>query len=105
MICSRPEIIDEPLTDMPLNDDRVYQQLDGNKDLALDSMEWAAFLQMLIPYLEPHGMLALPVTGSGELSASDIIWKVSDNTPETPSPLVVGDNVFFIKNGGDYYSN
>jgi len=100
LIYSRPEITDEPLTDMPLNDDRVYQQLDGNKDLALDSMEWAAFLQMLIPYLEPHGMLALPVTGSGELSASDIIWKVSDNTPETPSPLVAGDNVFFIKNGG-----
>lgn len=100
MIYSRPEGAGEPMSDMPLDDDRVYQQLDGNKDLALDSLEWAAFLKMLTPYLEPHGMLALPVTGSGELSASDILWKVTDNTPETPSPLVVGDNVFFVKNGG-----
>ena len=100
MIYSRPESSGEPQTDMPLSDDRVYQQLDGNKDLALDSLEWAAFLQMLKPYLEPHGMLALPVTGSGELSASDVLWKVSDNTPETPSPLVIGDNIFFIKSGG-----
>ena len=100
MIYSRPESAEEPMTDMPLNDNMVYQEIDKNKDLALDSLEWAAFMQMLKPYLEPHGMLALPVTGSGELSASDILWKVTDNTPETPSPLVVGDNVFFIKNGG-----
>ncbi|MCF8380298.1 MAG: PQQ-binding-like beta-propeller repeat protein [Bacteroidales bacterium] len=100
MIYSRPESSGEPLSDMPLDDDRVYQAVDGNKDLAIDSLEWAAFLQMLIPYFEPHGMMALPVTGSGELSASDVLWKVSDNTPETPSPLVVGNSVFFIKNGG-----
>ncbi len=100
MIYSRPESSGEPMTDMSMNDDRFYRAFDRNKDLALDSLEWAAFLQMLQPYLEPHGMLALPVTGSGELSASDILWKVTDNTPETPSPLVVGGNVFFIKNGG-----
>jgi len=100
MIYTRPEITDVPMTEMPLNDEQVYRQLDGNEDLAIDSIEWAAFLQMLLPYLGSHGMMALPVTGSGELSASDIIWKVIDNTPETPSPLVVGDNVFFITNGG-----
>ena len=45
-------------------------------------------------------MLAIPVTGSGELSDSVVLWKITKDTPEVPSPLVVGDNVFFIKNGG-----
>lgn len=101
MFYHRPESTSEPETARALNDDRTYQNwLDGNKDLSVDSLEWAAFLEKLTPYLGSRGMLALPVTGSGELSSFDVMWNVTKDSPETPSPLVVGDNIFFIKNGG-----
>ncbi len=31
---------------------------------------------------------------------TDIKWKVNEDTPETPSPLIVNENVLFIKSGG-----
>jgi outer membrane protein assembly factor BamB len=99
MVYERPEGPEELSMNMTLNDDRFFNFWDKNKDRAIDSAEWAPSIEFVKQYYN-HGMLALPVTGKGELSASDLMWKVSDNTPETPSPLVVGDNVFFIKNGG-----
>jgi outer membrane protein assembly factor BamB len=45
-------------------------------------------------------MLALPLAGSGERSVTDIKWKINEDSPETPSPLVVNENILFIKNGG-----
>ena len=57
-------------------------------------------LIFVAPYIEDHGMLALPIEGSGERTFTEIKWKVNEDTPETPSPLVVNDHVVFIKDGG-----
>ena len=45
-------------------------------------------------------MFALPVYGNGKRSREEMIWIVNEDTPEVPSPLIVGEEVFFIKNGG-----
>jgi outer membrane protein assembly factor BamB len=45
-------------------------------------------------------MIALPLDGSGKRPVTDIKWKINEDTPETPSPLIVHENVLFIKNGG-----
>lgn len=96
----RPESPDEPRTSRRLNDDFVFSVVDENRDNAFDQAEWDRMLDIMAPYMGDHGMLAISLKGAGERPASDVIWKVQEDTPETPSPLLVDENVFFIKNGG-----
>lgn len=77
-----------------------YDYWDRNKDGAFDAGEWNAFLKFAEPYMENHGMMAIPVSGSNERQYAEVLWKIIEDTPETPSPLVVGVYVFFIKSGG-----
>ncbi|MDX1314291.1 MAG: PQQ-binding-like beta-propeller repeat protein, partial [Eudoraea sp.] len=100
IVYQRPEAPDLPLTSRRLNEDMIVNLFDNDKDNAYSREEWDAMEEFRAPYMEPHGMLAMPVNGSGELTESALNWKVTDNTPEVPSGLVVKDNVFFIKNGG-----
>lgn len=96
----RPEIYDQPFSGRRMNEDYIFRYFDENKDKAFDEAEWDQMLDFVESFMKPHGMLAMRAEGSGERFPSDILWKVSPDTPETPSPLVVGDRVFFIKNGG-----
>ncbi len=97
---TRPEILDAPYSSMYFKDDFFFSNFDSNKDQAIEDSEWNNMLDFVAPYLEDHGMLALTLKGSGEKSFTDVQWKVNEDTPETPSPLVVNDHVFFIKDGG-----
>jgi outer membrane protein assembly factor BamB len=98
MVFLRPESPDEPRTSYTFN--RMYSGWDPNNDGAFEKKEWDDIMENIAPYLKEHGMLAIPVSGQGERPYSEIIWKINEDTPETPSPLVAGDNVLFIKNGG-----
>jgi hypothetical protein len=62
--------------------------------------EWNAVCESLQGMIQEHGMVALSLNGHGERSATDVVWKVNEDTPETPSPLIIGQHVMFIKNGG-----
>ncbi len=75
-------------------------KFDVNKDKVMEEQEWNAMLDFLASYFKEHGMQAVSLEGSGERPVTDIRWKINKDTPETPSPLVVGKNVMFIKNGG-----
>ena len=97
---TRPENMDAPYSNMYLKDDTFFYYFDSNRDQAIEESEWDNMQVFAAPYLEDHGMLALPVEGSGERTFTEIKWKVNEDTPETPSPLVVGDHVVFIKDGG-----
>jgi outer membrane protein assembly factor BamB len=96
----RPESPDEPRSSVRMNEDKMLRWYDKNGDRTFDRGEWSGVLADIGPYLKDHGMLALPVTGIGELSDSILLWKITEDTPETPSPLVVGNNILFIKSGG-----
>jgi len=100
MVYQRSESKDLPNTSMRVNEDRMFRWYDESGDGAFDSVEWTAIMEIVKPYLVDHGMLAMPVTDSGDLTDSILLWKITDNTPETPSPLIVGENEFFIKSGG-----
>jgi len=97
LVAHRPESLNAPSSSISFN---LLFGYDGNKDGAMDEEEWNAFLEFAGPYTENHGMLALPVTGANERSFKDVLWKINEDSPETPSPVVVGDYVFFIKSGG-----
>jgi len=97
---TRPENIDAPFSNMYLKDDVFFSYFDPNRDQAIEESEWDNMLVFAAPYIEDHGMLALPIDGSGERTFTEIKWKVNEDTPETPSPLVVRDHVVFLKDGG-----
>jgi len=97
---TRPENMDAPYSSMYLKDDLFFAYFDSNEDQAIEESEWDNMLVFVAPYIEDHGMLALPIKGSGERPFTEIKWKVNEDTPETPSPLVVKDRVVFIKDGG-----
>ncbi len=98
VLTHRPEIPDAPFSSASLKN--IFDNFDTSKDRALVEREWNSMMEFLASNYEEHGMLAIPLRGSGERSVTDIKWKVNKDTPETPSPLVVGENVLFIKNGG-----
>lgn len=99
-IYRRPEIPDVPESYMAIEADGFFARFDENKDGALDKSEWDVRRKIFQSRWEDHGMLTLPIDGSGERPVTDIKWKINEDTPETPSPLIVNENVLFIKNGG-----
>jgi outer membrane protein assembly factor BamB len=99
-IFQRPEIADLPETSANMNQERFFSQFDEDGDGALVESEWNALCESLDAAMQEHGMVAVSLNGHGKRSATDILWKVVEDTPETPSPLLIGQQVLFIKNGG-----
>lgn len=100
MVFVRPESREMEGTSIRLNEDRMFGWYDDNEDGAFDKNDWDIIRTDFESLFKDHGILALRMTGKGELSDSMVIWKYTKDTPEVPSPLPVGENVFFIKNGG-----
>ena len=96
----RPEIPDFPESSSAMNRERFFSQFDSDSDGAWEESEWDAVCERLQNMIQEHGMLAVSLNGTGERPATDILWKVNEDTPETPSPLIINNNVLFIKNGG-----
>lgn len=99
-IRQRPESMDEPETSRAVNEEAFFSRFDEDGDGAYVESEWNTIRERLQSSMVEHGMLAVSLTGTGERPAEDIMWKVNEDTPETPSPLIVGENVLFVKNGG-----
>ena len=100
VVFRRHETPDAPMSVLLLNSNMSFNIADTNKDKYIEEKEWndaMAFIQVLF---QDHGMVAIPLHGSGERPVSDIKWKVNEDTPETPSALAVSGNIFFIKDGG-----
>ncbi len=45
-------------------------------------------------------VLAIRPSGSGDVTDTHIAWSTRKGTPEIPSPLIVGDLMFLINDGG-----
>jgi len=43
---------------------------------------------------------AIKPGGSGDLSATNVVWKMKIQVPTQPSPLLVGDNVYMVSDSG-----
>ena len=99
-INQRPEIPEIPESQSFMHKESFFSQYDQDGDGALVESEWNAVCEMLQGMIREHGMVALSLKGRGERDATDILWKVNEDTPETPSPLIIDQNVLFVKNGG-----
>ena len=50
-------------------------------------------------FFGPH-VMAVRLGGSGNVSASHILWRSKGAVPETPSPLLVNERLFLVSNSG-----
>ena len=96
----RPESMDAPESSRAVNHRSVFSRFDEDGDGAFVESEWNALCESMQSPMKEHGMLAVSLNGTGERPVTDIKWKVNEDTPETPSPLIVNENVLFIKSGG-----
>jgi outer membrane protein assembly factor BamB len=44
--------------------------------------------------------LAIRTGGSGDVTDSHVVWTVKKGAPNTPSPLLVGDELYAVSDGG-----
>lgn len=45
-------------------------------------------------------MLAVKLGGRGDVTDTDIVWRIDRGSPSTPSPLLVGDELYFVSDSG-----
>ena len=45
-------------------------------------------------------LIAVRTDGTGDVTRSHVAWKISRGVPLTPSPLLVGDELYFVSDGG-----
>jgi outer membrane protein assembly factor BamB len=51
-------------------------------------------------YNGPAELLAIRPTGSGDVTDSHVAWRADNNVPYTPSPLIVGNEIFLVSDNG-----
>jgi outer membrane protein assembly factor BamB len=71
---------------------------DFNKNGVLEPEEWKQLKDG--PPTDLNGLYAVAPKGTGQLPAESILWKDGRNLPEVPAPIVYGDRVCNINNGG-----
>ncbi len=84
----------------PLMYKRFGRLLDPNNDSQVSSDEWAAAQKQVASSLREHGMLAIAPGATGDATLTHVRWKEGRSVPEVPSPALLGEQVFMIRNGG-----
>ena len=50
-------------------------------------------------YMQPQ-MVAIRMDGEGDVTASHVAWKIPKSIPTMPSPVVVGDEIYYVTDQG-----
>ena len=45
-------------------------------------------------------LIAIKLGGKGDVTDSHVVWRTKRGAPSTPSPLLVGDELYFVSDGG-----
>jgi outer membrane protein assembly factor BamB len=71
--------------------------LDSNND---GSIERAEFDFVRNSTTSGHGVTAVRLSGSGDLTSSNVVWRVKKSYPSIPSPLIYRGVMYLMKEGG-----
>ena len=96
-VFSRPDMPGVPGASMPMS--RMFGNMDENKDGLLNEAEWQKSLAFLKTIIKEHGVLAIKPEGEGDLT-SKVLWAEKLAVPEVPSPLLLDNRLYMIRNGG-----
>ena len=97
-VFSRPETPDVPGATYSIRS--AFARFDANKDGEIDTTEWEAGRQVVSKLRIEHGLLAIKPGGSGDVSATHVLWKEKTSIPEVPTPLAYQNKIYMIRNGG-----
>lgn len=97
-VFSRPEAPDVPGATYSVN--AAFARFDANKDGELQKEEWEAGLKYIASLTFQHGLIAVRPGGSGDVTATHVIWKENTAIPEVPTPVVYQNRIYMIRNGG-----
>ena len=95
-VFARPDVPDVPGASMAV----PFPMLDADKNGELAAPEWAGLLAVIEKNTVNHGLLAIRAGGSGDVTASQVVWRENRAIPEVPSPLVYENRVYYVRNGG-----
>jgi outer membrane protein assembly factor BamB len=71
--------------------------LDSNND---GSIERAEFEFVRNSTASGHGITAVRLAGSGDLTSSNVVWRVKKSYPSIPTPLIYRGVMYLMKEGG-----
>ena len=95
----RPET-NLPGSQVSLEPKTYFPFIDADKDGTLKKEEWEKVLAMVNAQAAEHGLVAVKLGGTGDVSGSHLLWKHSRNVAEVPSPLIYNGRVYMVTNGG-----
>ena len=98
-VAARPEL--DPVSSGALMLKRFIAQVDPTKeDGKITAEDWEKIGTMAKSFMQEHGIIAIAPGGNGDVTATHVRWKEKKSVPEVPSPVVVKDRVYMIRNGG-----
>ncbi|MGM0378058.1 MAG: PQQ-binding-like beta-propeller repeat protein [Bacteroidota bacterium] len=78
---------------------RMLKNFDMDKNDTISKPEWDA-IEYMWDHVFTHGLIAIQLGDTGNITLSGHLWKIVDNIPETPSVLVKDGLLYMVKNGG-----
>ena len=75
-----------------------FFRIDLDQDGGLIQQEWERHARVF--ERAQNSVLAVKPGGRGNVSDANVVWRYRRGIPYVPSPLVLGDTVFLVKNGG-----
>jgi hypothetical protein len=97
-VFSRPDTPD--VTGATYSVKAAFSRFDNNKDGELQKEEWDAGLKVVSNLKSEHGLLAVRLGGSGDVTATHVTWNEKTSIPEVPTPLAYQNRIYMIRNGG-----
>jgi outer membrane protein assembly factor BamB len=78
----------------------VFGDIDENGDKEIDKREWNLVIDFIKIFSKPSGLIAIKADSKGELNDSSVIWMITKNIAEVPSPIFYKNRAYMIKDGG-----
>lgn len=75
----------------------TWRAVDLDRDGFLNEREWTFFRTRRA---SRNALLAIKLGGTGDLTASNVLWRYEKSLPDVPSPLVYDGAVFLFRSGG-----
>lgn len=98
-VLSRPDADGEG--DHPLR--WFVRMLDEDKDGQIEQAEWPRLKAWTDSWKHANGFLAIRDAGGSDAesrSVPELAWKTETGVPECPSPILIGERLFAVRNGG-----
>jgi outer membrane protein assembly factor BamB len=97
-VARRPEVGDQPGANVYVKP--FFQMVDANSDGLINETEWKENTALVSSFCKDHGLIAIKSRGSGDITATHVLWQEKKHVAEVPSPLYYQGRVYMVKNGG-----